>query len=592
MAADSPQPATPVGQKTLEQVAAAVRKARQDIQQKTIGIACRKTEVPHAGVFVNTHPFDQYPPAVKGFCCETEFQLAKAKAFLANPQKKGTETHPDGTAKLITATTAEGEQLFLDAANKFLTDTETDSNATQAMKDARASAKTKATTHTLNTQGKFTNTAEVLAFMAKLDGDEASAFTRGYTKDEKNLTDLSPPKWHSQGKLKAMYEARHAFIDNGGPLAQEYVKNMLALRQMGVAVIESSSTDDKWGIKTKPGKTVESPGTGENLLGAIHAVIADEYAAKMKANGTITVGGVTISKAEIDTKAEEIKTAITTGTPPPLTLMEITRTTDGKKISVKEETGDKNALLTTAKTAFDSPTPPTEESKHHWDETQLETHKQTVREQGIAGWEQTCTGKIMAFENPSDDNSSPLIEAQKATCEQFNIKPEEIEDQKRPDILKFFNDKANENRGKQEPRPENPAGTFQFTNGSSATYSEDSDGKYTVTIKENEKTRAKYTGTLTFPRAGSHDVDTVDYVNGKPVMMKLGERGHTRIKDLHGLERQIATGIGATEEKVDDIALATTMDPAVIGQTGVSASLAAAHTPGTKTAVPSVQVTK
>lgn len=222
---------------------------KSDVQSRfSIGIACRNQNDQIAGLFVNTEPHNSV------ICRESEFQARKFELLITQEQ-----------------------------ANKVL-------NIANAY-------------HKKESLPIFESAQEVIQHIRSLKEAEASKFTR-----ISSLSKLNPDGWINSKKYDIMYNIQKDFIKNGEERGAEYAITALALYNLGIGIIESSSTDSYWGVKAR---YVHEIGKGANELGTIHTIIGKELkeAAKNAHMGKLTYNGIQLDLNIVEEKQKEIEEA-------------------------------------------------------------------------------------------------------------------------------------------------------------------------------------------------------------------------------------------------------------------------------------------
>ncbi|MFY9589887.1 hypothetical protein [Rickettsia endosymbiont of Halotydeus destructor] len=217
----------------------------------SIGIACRNQNDPITGVFVNTDPSNSI------MCRESEFQARKFELLIK--EKRGNE--------------------ILDIANDY----------------------SKKQRYPLL---EFKSAQNVVEYIRNLKESEASTFTRA-----SGLNKLNPGGWIGREKHNIMADIQKDFIRDGGERGKQYATTALAMVNLGIGIIESSSKDGYWGIIAK---YVNESGKGENELGTIHTIIGKELqvAAKNALGDKFTYNGREIDLKDVEEKHKEIEKAI------------------------------------------------------------------------------------------------------------------------------------------------------------------------------------------------------------------------------------------------------------------------------------------
>ncbi len=232
-----------------------IAKVKTSYKLDTQAILCRKESEPIAGLFVNTDP--------KGakYNRESHFQAKKIEELINEV--------PQNSNKLKDVVT-------------------------------KANAYTKG-------YPNFKSAQEVADHIKTLEGADASTFTRG-----SGLQQIYSNTWYARDKFKAMHEVQLEFIEQGGQRGKDYALNLLALKLGKIAIVESSRVDDNWGIKT--GGTIYDSGSGQNNLGAIHGVVANQLEkawedALSHGEKSFTFQGITITQKDIEFAQHNIELA-------------------------------------------------------------------------------------------------------------------------------------------------------------------------------------------------------------------------------------------------------------------------------------------
>jgi hypothetical protein len=237
----------------MKQLLQEMEDVKKTYKLDTQAILCRKESDPIAGLFVNTDP--------KGvsYNRESHFQAKKIEALLNEV--------PQNQHKLKGVV-------------------------------AKANAYTKG-------HPAFKSPQEVVDYIKDLQGSDASAFTRN-----SGLQQIYSSTWYAKDKFKVMYEVQLEFIEKGGQRGKDYALNLLALKLGKIAIIESSRVDDNWAIKT--GGSIYDSGSGQNNLGLIHGVVANQLEkawldSQDKGHDSFKFQGIEITKKDIDTAQHNIE---------------------------------------------------------------------------------------------------------------------------------------------------------------------------------------------------------------------------------------------------------------------------------------------
>lgn len=227
------------------------KKAQQKFgpaQLYSYGIACRDEDLEISGLFVNTDPKSS------SFNREAAFQAEKLRCYVND------NLATNSVAALETVNNyRSGEGQFL-----------------------------------------FRSIGDVISHLENCKGSDASKFTR-----DSGLQRLISRNW-LQDKLGVMYQVQQDFILLGGQRGLEYAYTLLALKNLGIGVIESSRSDPFWAVMETH---VGNGGQGGNDLGTIHAMIADDLEDALK-NGIEIRPGIKLKRELVAQKADAIRTRI------------------------------------------------------------------------------------------------------------------------------------------------------------------------------------------------------------------------------------------------------------------------------------------